>query len=253
MSLRIAFRIPKALISLMIQAPNRVMQVHLLSVNEYPRYTSHMSLLVFDLDGTVVDTLPDITMCLNRTLTDAGKPSLTEHQVRPLIGGGLDAFLMDALDTTSDIAAFKDAYNNYYRRYLAEQSVLYPHVRTVIEKARSKDIKTAILTNKIEAHSRQLLEALHADSLFDAICGWDRYQVLKPDPQGLLTLIASLQETPDSTVMIGDGDTDVLVAQHAKVTSVAALYGYRDPQDLQDLSPDYTVSSAQDILSLGLF
>ena len=53
--------------------------------------------------------------------------------------------------------------------------------------------------------------------------------------------------------MIGDGDTDVLVAQHAKVTSVAALYGYRDPQDLQDLAPDYTVSSAQDILSLGLF
>ncbi len=193
-----------------------------------------MDAVVFDLDGTLVDTAPDLTRSLNAVLAGVGRAAVAEDRVRHLIGLGARRLIERGLETTGGgldgtgvdelLARFLD----HYKAHIADHSRPFPGAREVLETLRGQGIKLAICTNKSEALARRLLEALDLLSWFPVVIGGDSLARRKPDPEPLLAAIAGLGADPASAVMVGDSDTDMRTARAARVPVIAVSFGYTE-------------------------
>ena len=195
-------------------------------------------LLVFDLDGTLIDSAPDLRAALNEMLRERGRAPLSLAQVRQMIGDGAAALVARALAASGpDPAAAADALPRFLQLYEADAVRLtrpYPGVPETLAALRRRGYRTAICTNKPHHATHTVLEGLGLLALFDGIAGGDRFAVKKPDPGHLLGLIGALGGAPDRAVMIGDGENDAAAAHGAGVPLVLMRYGYArvDPASL---------------------
>ena len=195
-------------------------------------------LLVFDLDGTLIDSAPDLRAALNEMLRERGRAPLSLAQVRQMIGDGAAALVARALAASgADPAAAADALPRFLQLYEADAVRLtrpYPGVPETLAALRRRGYRTAICTNKPQHATHTVLEGLGLLALFDGIAGGDRFAVKKPDPGHLLGLIGALGGAPDRAVMIGDGENDAAAAHGAGVPLVLMRYGYArvDPASL---------------------
>ncbi|MBV8090820.1 MAG: phosphoglycolate phosphatase [Alphaproteobacteria bacterium] len=195
-------------------------------------------LLVFDLDGTLVDSVPDLRAALNEMLRERGRPPLTLPQVKGMIGDGAPAMVSRALAASgaarSDAAGALARFLEIYEANAVRLSRLYPDVRKTLYELRQRGYRTAICTNKPQRATIAVVEGLGLLQLFDGIAGGDRFAVRKPDPGHVLRLIGELGARRDTSVMIGDNENDAAAAHGAGIPLVLMRYGYArvDPASL---------------------
>lgn len=189
--------------------------------------------VVFDLDGTLVDTAPDLTVALNATLAELGLPAHPEHAVRRMVGGGLSLLLERALaahDVSHAGAAKVAAEARLCQHYAAKPAALsrlYPGAAETLRDLQAFGTVCGICTNKPHAMSRDVLRAVGIlDAFADLQCG-DSGLPKKPDARGLLRLVDALGAEPSSSLMVGDSITDVKTARNASLGAVVLVsYGY---------------------------
>ena len=195
-------------------------------------------LLVFDLDGTLVDTAPDLHAALNQMLRERGRSALSLPQVKRMIGDGVPALVARALAAsgadTADAAGALPRFLELYEANATRLSRPYPKVLETLTSLRQRGYRTSICTNKPQRATIAVVEGLGLGELFDGIAGGDRFPVRKPDPGHLLGLIGELGGRTEASAMIGDSENDAAVARAAGVPLVLMRYGYArvDPASL---------------------
>ncbi len=205
-----------------------------------------VSLIIFDLDGTLVNTLEDITASVNFTLGRLGRPPIPLETVRGYVGDGLATLLSRALGGHSEL--LDDAvgiYTVHHSRNLVVRSRLYPGVRETLEHFRS--IPLAVISNKTGDFIRPLLEGLGIDGFFRMVIGADGGLPLKPAPDSILHIMAALGVARERTVIVGDGSTDMRAGRAAGVTCCAAAWGFRSEDVLREAGADLVVHSMPEL------
>lgn len=201
---------------------------------------------VFDLDGTLADTAPDLASTLNAILDGEGLPPVPLAEARGMIGHGARVMIERGLEAAGrEVAA--DRLDTLYGRFLAHyadhlclETELFPGVLGALDRLEAQGFRFAVCTNKIEAHSVKLLEALGIARRFGAICGRDTFAYVKPDPRHLTLTIRQAGGLVSNAVMIGDSRTDIVTAQAAGVPVVAVPFGYTDVP-IASLGPDAVI------------
>ena len=195
-------------------------------------------LLVFDLDGTLVDSVMDLRAALNEVLRERGHRALSRAEVRHMIGDGVPALVARALAASgADPAEAPMALPRFLEIYEANPTQLsrpYPGVPETLATLRRRGYRTAICTNKPQQATLAVMQGLDLLPLFDGIAGGDRFPVRKPHPGHLLQLIAELGARPEASAMIGDNENDAAAARSAAVPLVLVRYGYArvEPESL---------------------
>ena len=203
-------------------------------------------LAVFDLDGTLADTAPDLVATLNTILGRQGLPALPLAEARNMIGHGARVMIESALEAAGREVTpdrLDDLYRQflvYYADNLCVETRLFPGVAEALDTLEAEGFRFAVCTNKVEAHSVRLLKALGLGHRFAAICGRDTFPYVKPDPRHLTLTIKKAGGTPAEAVMIGDSRTDIVTAQAAGIPVVAVPFGYTDAP-VQSLRPDMVI------------
>jgi phosphoglycolate phosphatase len=204
-------------------------------------------LLVFDLDGTLVDTAGDLVGTLNHILADEGIPPLPLATARPMLGAGARALIERGLSAAGRSVAparLEEMYLAFLGRYeahIADESRAFPGVESALDRFEAAGWAFAICTNKIEHPSIRLISELDLAARFRAICGQNTFPFCKPDPRALLATIARAGGDPQHTVMVGDSKTDIITAQAARIPVIAVDFGYTD-RHVSEFAPDRVIS-----------
>jgi phosphoglycolate phosphatase len=204
-----------------------------------------MATIIFDLDGTLVDTAPDLIATLNAILSAEGLPVVPDDEARKLIGHGARRMLQRGLAIAGragdDIDRLFHDFIAYYSDHIADQSRPFPGVEAALDTLAERGCRFAVCTNKLEALSVRLLTSLGLAGRFATICGQDTFGVPKPDPRALLGTLRRAGGSLDSAVMVGDSLTDIATARAAMMPVVAVDFGYTDVP-VKDLGPDRVIS-----------
>jgi phosphoglycolate phosphatase len=204
-----------------------------------------MATIIFDLDGTLIDTAPDLIATLNVILSREGLPAVPEDEARTLIGRGARRMLERGLATAgqpaTDIDRLYHDFIAYYSDHLADFSRPFPGVEAALDTLAERGCTFAVCTNKLEWLSVRLLTSLGLAGRFTAICGQDTFGVQKPDPEVLLRTLHRAGGSLDSAVMVGDSLTDIATAKAALVPVVAVDFGYTEVP-VKELGPDKIIS-----------
>jgi phosphoglycolate phosphatase len=195
--------------------------------------------LIFDLDGTLVDSAPDLATALNGVLQEMGKPALAESTVRAMVGDGAGVLVQRGLAASgladADQAAALKRFLALYGDCLIDRTRAYPEVEATLERLKAEGYKLGVCTNKPHDPTQRILKALKLDRFFGAVIGGDSLPKRKPDPEPLLAAIARLGGTVGDAVMIGDSANDVLCARAAAVTAILIPSDYGNPAQDADL------------------
>ena len=206
-----------------------------------------MLTIVFDLDGTLIDTAPDLIDTLNLVFGREGLPTLPFETARPLIGGGARAMIERALGaegrsvSKSDLDRMFGAFIAHYAEHIADRSRPFPQLELTLDRLAATGHGLAICTNKPEWLSVRLLDALKLTERFAAICGQDTFTVRKPDPNMLRLTIERAGGNVRRAIMVGDSETDVRTARAAEVPVIAVDFGYSEVP-VAALRPDRVIS-----------
>ena len=203
--------------------------------------------VVFDLDGTLAETAPDLIDALNHILAGDSVAPVPYEAARAMVGAGARALIERGYAHAGRVlekpkldrlfGEFLEVYN----AHIADKSTLFPGVVACLDRCREAGWRLAVCTNKIEASSNLLLEKLGVRDRFAFVCGQDTFGIAKPDPKPLLETIARAGGTVDRSVMVGDSVTDIRTARAAGVPVVAVDFGYTDVPVAQ-LGPDRVIS-----------
>ncbi|MGH6815422.1 MAG: HAD hydrolase-like protein [Hyphomicrobiaceae bacterium] len=211
----------------------------------------HDLTIVFDLDGTLIDTAPDLLAACNRVLESEGIAPLALPELRPAIGLGARHMLETGLELRGEsrseleIDALLDRFLVYYGEHIAVHSRPFPGLDDTLKWLGEAGVALAVCTNKREGLSRRLLDALGLTPAFRAITGRDTFQVCKPHPEHLLGTIRLAGGDPAHAVMVGDSIVDIRTARAANVPVIAVSFGYSDVP-VETLEPDATIHRFKD-------
>lgn len=193
------------------------------------------SVVVFDLDGTLADTAPDLTAALNHALTVMGRPAVPEDSVRHMVGHGAKALLQKGLAATGTVsdALVEEGFPifiEHYTQNIAAGTRPFPGLETALDRLDAMGVKLAVCTNKMESLSRQLIDALGWRDRFAALVGGDTLPVRKPDPAPLFEAIN--RSGGGRAAFVGDSITDTQTGINANIPTVAVTFGFSDrPHD----------------------
>jgi phosphoglycolate phosphatase len=205
-----------------------------------------MPTIVFDLDGTLIDTAPDLIDTLNIILGQEGLPAIPYAAARTMIGGGAKVLIERALAAegraANEIDRLYKAFVAHYAAHIADRSRPFPNLEVTLDGLAAAGHRLAVCTNKLEWLSIRLLQTLKLAERFAAICGQDTFGVQKPDPEVFRRTVLRAGGAPDQAIMVGDSKTDVHTARAAKVPVIAVDFGYSDIP-IASLQPDRIISS----------
>ncbi len=202
--------------------------------------------VVFDLDGTLVDTAPDLVGATNHALSDLGLPAVAADILRPWISFGAQRMIVEALVHSgeqlpaSEVDRLLALFLAYYEENIARESRAFPGVIEAIEQLTAAGARLAVCTNKRESLSRSLLVALDLDRHFQGLAGRDTFPVCKPHPDHLLGAVRLAGGDPAHALMVGDSDVDIRTAKAAGVPVVAVSFGYT-AIPVRELAPDRVI------------
>ena len=208
-------------------------------------------LIIFDLDGVIVDSVEDLVAALRHSLRQVGSRDCAFSDIRNLIGFGARNILLQSLDEDKKdrVDAAMTEFRDYYGQNCTNKTVLYPGVSEVLATyARHK--KLALATFKIRAATLRILEALNVRDYFDAIVTADDVQRPKPDPECINRILQEVQCDPDAVLMVGDTPTDVQTARNAGVAACAVLYGIGTRENLGRANPDFLIDDIRELKNL---
>lgn len=208
--------------------------------------------VIFDLDGTLVDTAPDLMAATNHALSLLQRRSITMPEMRSFVGHGAKALIERGFAATGDaidgetLAYAHVEFLRYYENNISAGSAAFPGVIDLLERCKAAKMELGVCTNKIECFSVQLLNALGLAKYFGAIVGPDTINIAKPDPAPLLETLKRLGCDAENAIMIGDSETDILTARAAGVPIIAVTFGYT-ARHVAEFSPDHMVSHFDEI------
>ncbi|MDO5666619.1 MAG: phosphoglycolate phosphatase [Alcaligenaceae bacterium] len=206
---------------------------------------SAITTVLFDLDGTLVDSMPDLAYCSNQTLSDMGRATLSQETLSTFVGKGLDRlivrFLANDIDAeTAEPELFqqaKEIFKGHYHATNGDFSVLYPKVIDALDRLKEMGLKLGLVTNKPMEFTVPLIEKKGILAYFDVLVGGDTCEHKKPHPEPVLYAMAHLQSNPVSTVFVGDSLNDALAAKAAAIPCLMLPYGYNEGQSISKPEP----------------
>jgi phosphoglycolate phosphatase len=210
------------------------------------------SLIVFDLDGTLVDTAPDLVTALNYVLAREGLPGVPLASARNMIGAGARKLIERGLEvegrpvTVDDLDRMTADFIEFYAAHIADASRPFEGLEAALDNLASRGFRLAVCTNKLESLSRRLLDALGLSARFAAICGADTFGVSKPDPAILRQTVAKAGGAVASSIMVGDSGNDIGVARRAGMPVIGVSFGYTDVP-IAELEPDRLIHHMRDL------
>jgi phosphoglycolate phosphatase len=211
-----------------------------------PRSPLQGATIAFDLDGTLVDTAPDLISTLNVLLAQEGLPPLALSEARPFIGRGAKWMLergFQAAGATLDEARAPELFDRFLAHYLdhiADESRPFPGVEAALDRLKAEGARLVVCTNKLTGLSLALLDALDLTRRFDAVIGADATPACKPDPRHLTTAVAAVGGAMATAVMVGDAGTDAGAARAAGAPLILVSFGYTEVP-ARDLGPDILI------------
>lgn len=215
--------------------------------------------VLFDLDGTLVDSAPDLAQAVDGMLEELGREPVGEQNVRAWVGNGTEMLVRRALAGSLDDSAADrlppevrtealDMFMSLYGRCNGERSLVYEGVFPFIEALTQADVKLGIVTNKPTSFSRQLLERSNLAHWFDALVCGDTLSVMKPDPRTMRHALQELGGEAQRALMVGDSETDIKTARAAGIPCVAVSYGYNHGKPIREQGADLVVDSLTELL-----
>lgn len=188
----------------------------------------------FDLDGTLVDSLQDLTDAVNHIRGSFSLSPLTEGEVRLKVGKGARNLIEQVLSdhSAADVSQALDMFLEFNARHIADKSRLYPGILEALNELAARDIKMVVISNKHEDLSRLILRELGIHDRFENICGGNTYPEYKPSPLPLLKETEKLGLSPFQCVMVGDSINDIVAGKLANITSIACTWGYGNRDEL---------------------
>jgi phosphoglycolate phosphatase len=208
--------------------------------------------VVFDLDGTLVDSAPDLVATLNVIFGRTGLPPVPYDAARNMVGGGARAMLARGLKAegrkldTAEVDRLVSDFIDYYAAHIADHSRPFPGLDAALDELAAAGCRFAVCTNKLEWLSVRLLDALGLSQRFATVCGADTFGLQKPDPELLWRTIARAGGNPRCAVMVGDSISDIAAARAAGIPVVAVDYGYTETP-VEKLGPDRIISALSDL------
>jgi phosphoglycolate phosphatase len=209
-------------------------------------------IVVFDLDGTLVDTAPDLINALNFVLGREGLPPVPLHSARNMIGAGARKLIERGLElegrfaSVEDISRLTGDFIDYYAAHIADVSRPFEGLEGALDDLQTQGYRFAVCTNKLEWLSKLLLDQLGLSSRFSAICGADTFGVSKPDPVILQQTVARAGGHLASTIMVGDAGPDIGVARRAGIPVIGVEFGYTDVP-IAELEPDRLINHMREL------
>lgn len=204
--------------------------------------------VVFDLDGTLVDTAPEIADAVNAYLGERGLPAVTGGEVRDRIGHGARRLLSAVLGHEPN----EDEWSDFARHYLARcgrNSTVYPDTHTTLKALRRRGVKLAVVTNKEQRFTRPVLKAHKLHDCFDLIVCGDSLAAKKPDPLPLRHCLDTFGVPASAALYVGDSETDVLTARNAGVAIWAVPHGYNGGEPIAAAKPDRVIDGVSALVS----
>ncbi|HUY03986.1 MAG TPA: phosphoglycolate phosphatase [Rhodocyclaceae bacterium] len=213
-----------------------------------------LAAVLFDLDGTLADTAPDLGGALNRLLVEEGRAPLSLAQLRPHVSGGARGLIRIGFELAPGDAEYPglvERFLDHYRGALCEGTVLFPGVTALLDGIEARGIKWGVVTNKAERFTLPLIEQLGLLQRAGCIVSGDSTPHPKPDPSPLLLACASLRVAPEQTIYVGDDRRDIVAGRAAGMRTVTAAYGYLGGDEpYQSWQADEVVNEPLDIIGL---
>jgi phosphoglycolate phosphatase len=211
-----------------------------MSISKY-----HADLLIFDLDGTLVDTRRDLANAMNYALCQLGKNALDLQTLTSYVGDGISKLLERALPNSSetDVETVRQHFRQFYFEHIADFSQPYSGMIEVLDHFAGK--KKAVLTNKPQEFAEALLQRLGICKYFVTIIGGQPNLKLKPDPEAILKILNHLAILPARTIIIGDSENDIWAGKASGAVTCAVTYGFRSAEKLLALNPDFVIDEPQ--------
>ena len=214
--------------------------------------------VLFDLDGTLIDTLPDLHAAACAMLNDLGRPPLPLESIRAYVGRGIPNLIKRVLANSLHVAEDPNppppeavaSYRRHYARENGRNAKVYPGVLEGLASLRAQGVPLGVVTNKADIFIQPLLEQTRLSSYFDVLVGGDRLPKVKPDPMPLVWACGRLGVSPTETLFIGDSINDALAARAAGCPVFLLPYGYNEDRDVHELDCDAIVESVRDAVKL---
>jgi phosphoglycolate phosphatase len=208
--------------------------------------------IVFDLDGTLVDTAPDLISALNFVLEREGLAPVPLHSARNMIGAGARKLIERGLELEGRSMSFEEVsrltgdFIDYYAAHIADASRPFEGLESALDDLSARGFRFAVCTNKLEWLSKLLLDQLGLSARFSAICGADTFGVSKPDPAILKQTVARAGGQLSSAIMVGDAGPDIGVARRAGIPVIGVEFGYTEVP-MADLKPDRLIKHMREL------
>jgi len=204
-----------------------------------------MNLLIFDLDGTLIDSKLDLVHSVNAARRLMNLEAISEELVSSYVGNGAPVLVRRALGpdaTEEEVQRALEFFLAYYRDHMLDNTRLYPGVREALDRLHESDAKMAVLTNKPVRFSRAIVEGLGLGNHFFQVYGGNSFEQKKPDPIGIETLLRESGVPRDRTIMVGDSAVDIRTARAAKVKACGVSYGFQ-PETFEQAPPDILIDN----------
>lgn len=212
---------------------------------------SNIKSIIFDLDGTLVDSIHDIHLALDACCQSFNIKTPEKEQTRHFVGPGAEKLIYETTKHTNiPVIKFYERFRSIYRNNYIQHTKCYDGIINLLKVLHEKNYILAILTNKPEDASVYLLKNLKLAHFFKKIIGPDTYNIAKPKPEGLIKLITELGLKKESCLYVGDTTTDIKTANRANVASIALCHGYGAKEDLINEKPSYIVNNVKELYRL---
>ena len=214
-----------------------------------------IKLLIFDLDGTLIDSRLDLIHAVNAMLKHLGRPELPGDLIASYVGDGAPALVRRALGDPNDEKLLQEGLDHflaYYRIHKLDHTHAYDGIKEMLTAVRDRNgirRQMAVLTNKPVNPSRAIVEALGLAQFFTHVYGGNSFATKKPDPEGAQTILNETKSTPEATLIVGDSSIDIITGRNAGLWTCGVTYGFA-PHTLRDASPDVTLDKPHELAEL---
>jgi phosphoglycolate phosphatase len=208
-----------------------------------------LDLIIFDLDGTLIDSRHDLANAVNATLRYMDREPLTNERVYSYVGNGAPVLVRRALGegaTDAEVAKALEFFLSFYADHDLDYTRLYPGVRETLDRLRDAGKRMAVLTNKPVRMSRHIVDGLGVAPYFFQVYGGNSFETKKPDPMGVEALRKEARAPRETTLMVGDSSVDVLTARNAGIPCCCVTYGFQ-PESLADPAPDRLIDRMEQL------